>query len=97
MDATTTTLRHFLDRNQVSFTWLAEDASDAEQTWGGSLPPRADWPVIRVVDGKTVVRPRLRRVAELLGLGTEPEHARYDTVIVGAGPGGLGSGGVRRV
>ncbi len=88
-DATTTTLRHFLDRNQVSFTWLAENASDAEVVWGGSLPPRADWPVIRVVDGKTVVRPRLRRVAELLGLGTEPEHAQYDTVIVGAGPAGL--------
>ena len=26
--------------------------------------------MIRVVDGKTVVRPQLRRVAELLGLGT---------------------------
>jgi thioredoxin reductase (NADPH) len=35
------------------------------------------------------VRPQLRRVAELLGLGTEPEAAEYDTVIVGAGPSGL--------
>ena len=89
LDADTTTLRHFLDRNQVSFTWLAGDAPDAEQTWGGQLPPEQDWPVIRVVDGKTVVKPRLRRVAELLGLGTEPEHAEYDAVIVGAGPAGL--------
>ena len=30
--------------------------------------PTDDCPVIRVVDGKTVVRPQLRRVAELLGL-----------------------------
>ncbi len=45
--------------------------------------------MIRVVDGKTVVRPQLRRVAELLGLGTEPESAEYDTVVVGAGPAGL--------
>src|SRR5439155_4266403 len=30
-----------------------------------------------------------RRVAELLGLGTEPVAAEYDTVIVGAGPAGL--------
>ena len=89
LDADTTTLRHFLDRNQVSFTWLAGDAPEAEQTWGGQLPPEQDWPVIRVVDGKTVVKPRLRRVAELLGLGTEPEHAEYDAVIVGAGPAGL--------
>ena len=36
-----------------------------------------------------MVRPQLRRVAELLGLGTEPALAEYDTVIVGAGPAGL--------
>ncbi len=48
-----------------------------------------DLPTIRVIDGKTVVRPRLRRVAELLGLGTEAGAAEYDTVIVGAGPAGL--------
>jgi thioredoxin reductase (NADPH) len=48
--------------------------------------------MIRVLDGKTVVRPELRRVAELLGLGTEPEAAEYDTVIVGAGPAGLAAG-----
>jgi thioredoxin reductase (NADPH) len=35
------------------------------------------------------VRPQLRRVAELLGLGTEPESVEYDTIVVGAGPAGL--------
>jgi thioredoxin reductase (NADPH) len=48
-----------------------------------------DCPTIRVVDGKTVVRPQLRRVAELLGLTTEPAAAEYDVVVVGAGPAGL--------
>jgi threonine dehydrogenase-like Zn-dependent dehydrogenase len=48
--------------------------------------------VIRVIDGKTVTRPQLRRVAELLGLSTEPAAAEYDTVIVGAGPAGLAAG-----
>jgi thioredoxin reductase (NADPH) len=48
--------------------------------------------VIRVIDGKTVTRPHLRRVAELLGLSTEPAAAEYDTVIVGAGPAGLAAG-----
>jgi thioredoxin reductase (NADPH) len=82
-------LRHFLDRNQISFAWLNADTVDAVEQWGGPLPSKGDCPVIRVVDGKTVVRPRLRRVAELLGLGTEPLVAEYDTVIVGAGPSGL--------
>ena len=82
-------LRRFLDLNQVTFTWLQPDEPDAAEEWGGPLPPEEDRPVIRVVDGKTVVRPQLRRVAELLGLDTEPASAEYDTVIVGGGPAGL--------
>ena len=88
-DASCAELRRFLDRNQVTFEWLAPDTPDAEDQWGGPLPAVADWPVIRVVDGKTVIQPHLRRVAELLGLGTEADAAEYDTVIVGAGPAGL--------
>jgi thioredoxin reductase (NADPH) len=82
-------LRRFLDRNQVTFTWLTPDSPDAAQAWGGPLPVEDDCPAIQVIGGKTVVRPRLRRVAELLGLGTEPDAATYDTVVIGAGPGGL--------
>ena len=82
-------LRRFLDRNQVTFKWLTPDTPDAEDAWGGLLPAEADWPAIRIVDGKTVIRPQHRRVAELLGLGTEAMAAEYDTVIVGAGPAGL--------
>jgi thioredoxin reductase (NADPH) len=82
-------LRHFLDRNQIRYRWLQPDVpSDAEQ-WEGALPAEDDYPVLRVMNGKTVVRPELRRVAELLDLATEPAAADYDTVIVGAGPAGL--------
>jgi thioredoxin reductase (NADPH) len=82
-------LRHFLDRNQISFVWLQPDSPDAAEQWEGPLPTEVDCPVIRVVGGKTVVRPQLRRVAELLGLGTEPQAAEYDTLVIGAGPSGL--------
>ena len=88
-DAECTDLRRFLDRNQVTFRWITPDVPDAEELWGGPLPEEEDLPTFRIVDGKTVVRPLHRRVAELLDLGTEAEHARYDTVIVGAGPAGL--------
>jgi thioredoxin reductase (NADPH) len=88
-DASCAELRRFLDRNQIRFRWLQPDVpADAEQWWG-ALPAEGDYPAIRVVNGKTVVRPQLRRVAELLGIATEPAAAEYDTVIVGAGPAGL--------
>ena len=87
-DAACTGLRRFLDRNHVSFKWL-HDRSDAKDLWGAPLPAEDDLPAIRVINGKTVIRPQLRRVAELLDLGTEAAAAEYDTVIVGAGPAGL--------
>jgi thioredoxin reductase (NADPH) len=88
-DASCAELRRFLDRNQITFSWLIPDAPDAAEQWDGSLPDDGDCPTIRVVDGKTVARPQLRRVAELLGLATEAAAAEYDVVIVGAGPAGL--------
>ncbi len=91
-DAACTELRRFLDRNQVTYKWLTHDEPDAADGWGGDLPADGDLPAIRVGGGKTVIRPQLRRVAELLGLGTEADAAEYDTVIVGAGPAGLAAG-----
>jgi thioredoxin reductase (NADPH) len=88
-DASCAELRRFLDRNQVTYKWLQPDAPDAADRWGGPPPADGDLPAIQVVGGKTVIRPHLRRVAELLGLGTEADAAEYDTVIVGAGPAGL--------
>src|SRR4051812_10988762 len=70
-DASCAELRRFLGRNQITFEWLQPNGADAAERWGGPLPPESDCPVVRVVDGQTVVRPELRRVAELLGLGTE--------------------------
>ena len=88
-DASCAELRRFLDRNQIRFRWLQPDVSEDAELWSGVLPGDGDYPAIRVVDGKTVVRPQLRRVAELLDIETEPAAAEYDTVIVGAGPAGL--------
>ncbi len=85
-DAACAELRHFLERNQITFQWVTPDAT---HLWEGPLPAQDDWPAVRLVDGKTVVRPQLRRIAELLGLTTEASSASYDTVIVGAGPAGL--------
>jgi thioredoxin reductase (NADPH) len=88
-DASCAELRRFLDRNQIRTRWLQPDVpTDAEQ-WQGALPADGDLPAVRVMDGQTVMRPQLRRMAELLDIPTEPAAADYDTVIVGAGPAGL--------
>lgn len=88
-DAECADLRRFLSRNQIRFRWLQPDVPEDAAEWWGELPAEGDYPALRMVDGKTVVRPKPRRAAELLGIATEPEHAEYDTVIVGAGPAGL--------
>ena len=88
-DAECTELRRFLDRNQIVYRWLQPDIPEDAEQWWGALPAEGDYPALRVVDGKTVVRPQPRRIAELLDLSTEPEYAEYDVVIVGAGPAGL--------
>ena len=92
LDPACAELRQFLDRNQITFTWVQPEAPDAVEQWGARLPPEGDWPVVRVVDGTTAVRPPLRRVAELLGLVTEPSATDYDTIVIGGGPAGLAAG-----
>ncbi len=80
-----------LPRPQPDHLQLADTRRRPTRQASGAapLPAEEDWPAIRVIDGKTAVKPHLRRVAELLGVDTEPGAAEYDTVIVGAGPAGL--------
>ena len=91
-DAAGGELRRFLDRNQITYQSVVADDAHAAERWGGPVPAAEDRPAVRTVDGRTVVRPQLRRVAELLGLSTEAEGGMYDVVIVGAGPAGLAAG-----
>jgi thioredoxin reductase (NADPH) len=92
LDPACSELRYFLDRNQISFAWVQPEDQDATEQWGGPLPQATDLPVIRTVGGETVARPHPRRVAELLGLGTDPHSATYDAIVIGAGPAGLAAG-----
>jgi thioredoxin reductase (NADPH) len=88
-DTSCVELRRFLERNQIRVKWLRPDVPGDADQWQGTLPDERDLPAVRVVDGETLLRPRLRRVAELLDIATEPAAAEYDTVIIGAGPAGL--------
>src|SRR5215211_693416 len=57
-DASCTELRRFLDRNQLTHTWLTPDETDAAERWGGPLPGDGDLPAVQVIGGKSVIRPR---------------------------------------
>src|SRR4051812_47812890 len=41
-DAQCFDLRHFLDRNQIHFTWLVPGEQDAAEQWGGPFPADED-------------------------------------------------------
>jgi len=82
-------LRHFLARNQISFEWVTPDASDIAARWASTCPESADCPALKLADGAVLTRPEPRAVAERLGLQTRPQHAEYDTLIIGGGPAGL--------
>ncbi|HEY2782021.1 MAG TPA: FAD-dependent oxidoreductase [Steroidobacteraceae bacterium] len=82
-------LRRFLARNQITFDWVTPDAPDVQGCWPGVRPPETEWPVLRLENGSTVSRPRMRELAQLLGLQTSPRLREYDTIIVGGGPAGL--------
>jgi thioredoxin reductase (NADPH) len=88
LDAASAELRRFLDRNQITFEWFTPDDPDAPERWG-VLPPDGDCPAVRLPDGTTLARPRLREVADLVGLQTRPSAGEYDTIVIGAGPAGL--------
>jgi thioredoxin reductase (NADPH) len=82
-------LRRFLERNQISFSWLTIDDPNLADHWPGPPPDVSDCPTLRFADGTKLVRPHPHEFAARLGLQTAPRFQDYDTVIIGGGPAGL--------
>ncbi|MGH7511653.1 MAG: FAD-dependent oxidoreductase [Gemmatimonadales bacterium] len=78
-------LREFLARNSVAFMWRQPDNGSAPAGNEPSVAPAA----VLLADGTRLEAPTFRRLAEALGLQTEPMQDTYDVVIVGGGPAGL--------
>jgi thioredoxin reductase (NADPH) len=74
-DTSCTELRHFLDRNEITFEWIRQEEPSPTE--------------IRFADGTTIVGPSLRQVADRLDLQTQPSATDYDAVVIGGGPAGL--------
>ena len=65
-DSACAELRHFLDRNQISFKWITPDEPELVAYWDGPFPPEQDWPAIQCVgrrDGRPARASARRRSA----------------------------------
>lgn len=82
-------LRDLLTRNNVPFGFYAAGSDDGRRLVAehGLDAPRL--PVAILFDGRVLVDPDNRALADAFGLRTRPDTEPYDVAIVGAGPAGL--------
>jgi thioredoxin reductase (NADPH) len=83
-------VKDFLTRHQIPYQWLdIEKDSAARRMVEGVSGEITKLPVIFFPDGKTLIQPELKELADKVGLQTRAELPFYDIVIIGSGPAGL--------
>ncbi len=82
-------VKDFLTRHQIPYQWLdiEKDASARKLVEG--VTSEIKLPVIFFPDGKTLIEPDLKTLADKVGLQTRAELPFYDLVVIGSGPAGL--------
>jgi thioredoxin reductase (NADPH) len=81
-------VREFLFKNFVPFTWYDSASEKGQQflvKWGS--PPRS--PVIEFGDGRRLINPGLRELAQTAGVWRHCPPGPVDLAIIGAGPAGM--------
>jgi len=82
-------VKDFLTRHQIPYQWLdVEKDSNARKLVDG-VSSKTKLPVIFFPDGKILIEPDLKELADKVGLQTRAELPFYDIVIIGSGPAGL--------
>ena len=83
-------VKDFLTRHQIPYQWLdIEKDSNARQLVEGISSEVTKLPVVFFPDGKTLLQPDLKELAEKVGLQTRAALPFYDIVVAGSGPAGL--------
>ena len=84
----TSTVREFLYKNFVPFTWFDTETEAGRQVLAAlGSPPKA--PVIECGNGRILVNPSLQQLASEAGIWRHCPTQEVDFAIVGAGPAGL--------
>ncbi len=87
----TNTVREFLYKNFVPFTWFDPETVAGQKVWQALGAPRKT-PVIECGDGRILVNPSLQELARGAGIWRHCPAQEVDLAIVGAGPAGLTAG-----
>jgi thioredoxin reductase (NADPH) len=82
-------LRDLLARNSISHGFYDADSEDGRRLLVQAGLQAAALPVLLLFDGRVLVDPPTDRLAQALGVKTQPTLGRYDVAVVGAGPAGL--------
>src|SRR5512147_754120 len=85
-------VKDFLTRHQIPYQWLdIEKDSNARQMVEAISSEVIKLPVVFFPDGKPLLQPDLKELAEKVGLQTRAALPFYDIVAIGSGPAGLAS------
>ncbi|HLE91486.1 MAG TPA: FAD-dependent oxidoreductase [Anaerolineales bacterium] len=83
-------VKDFLTRHQIPYQWLdIEKDSNARQLVEGISSEVTKLPVIFFPDGKVLIDPDLKELAEKVGLQIHAALPFYDLIVIGSGPAGL--------
>jgi len=81
-------VREFLFKNFVPFSWYDSTSDEGKKLLKGWGSPKK-LPVIESSDGRLLINPELRELAQTLGVWRHCPTAKTDLAIVGAGPSGM--------
>src|ERR1051325_9270484 len=84
----TSTVREFLYKNFVPFTWFDPETDDGRKILAKLGSPKKA-PVIECTDGKVLLNPPLQELARCAGIWRHCPTQDIDFAIVGAGPAGI--------
>ncbi|HEV2971836.1 MAG TPA: cyclic nucleotide-binding domain-containing protein [Pirellulales bacterium] len=84
----TNTVREFLYKNFVPFTWFDSETEEGQRALTALGSPRKT-PVIECGNGRVLVNPSLQELASEAGVWRHCPSQESDLVIVGAGPAGI--------
>lgn len=86
-------VRQFLTGNRIPYVWLdVESSPEAQQLLSQNSLNEAKLPVVFFPDGSYLEHPEPIRIAEKVGMRTQPSSDVYDLVVLGAGLAGLAAG-----